>query len=85
MPKGIGYGPKAKKKAAKKAVKQINKTNKQAVSKRYGVTVQKKTSSGGTIGYANVKKTKLPPRGKVKTGTGSPQHKRSVKMSKKKK
>ena len=61
MPKGIGYGPGAKKRAAKSAAKSINKTSKQAVSKRFGKTVQKKTASGGTIGYANIKKTKLPP------------------------
>ena len=84
MPPGIGYGPKAKKRAAKSASKQLNKKRNVATSKQFGKTVQKSQGKEGrTIGYATVTKTKLPKSGKVRTGTGSKQHKRSVRISRK--
>ena len=85
MPKGIGYGEGAKKRASKRNAKKMNEQSGKAKSKQFGKAVQVKSKSGGTIGYNTTVKTKLPPKRKVKTGTGSPQHKKSVKASRKRK
>jgi hypothetical protein len=84
MPKGIGYGPKAKKRAAKRSAKATNKKAGQATSKMYGKTVQKDVGGGRTIGYATVAKTKLPKSGTRKVGKGaSSQAKRSSRKARK--
>ena len=83
MPKGIGYGPNAKKKAAKKAVKKINESNKSAVSKRHGKVVQKQVSPTKTIGYATTTRTTLPKSRTRKVGRGaSMQAKKSQRRAK---
>ena len=85
MPPGIGYGKGAKERAAKRNVKKINKAASVApTGKVAGVAVQRKTPSGGTIGYV-AKPTVLPKRRKVKvTKAPSPQARRSQRKAKRK-
>ena len=64
-------GTRPQRRAAKKNAKKLNASRGKAVSKRFGKTVMKSTSSTRSVGYASTAKTKLPKMGTRKVGKGA--------------